>query len=199
MKILKYVLGAIAVLFGLFLLYGVMNPTVEYGNEIEVNKPLNESWAVFMDESKMKEWLPFIKSQELVSGEKGKVGAVTKMQTDMDGREMEMMETITALKENEHMGMQFEGGGMMQNLDMHFSEKDGKTIIKSSSVAKGSNIFNRAMFAMMKGMFKENDMTVMNALKTTIENNTTDYFPEPVLISEDAVMEAADATTEEGN
>lgn len=181
MKILKYALVIIAVLAIGFLLIGVFKPKVNYGSELEINKPIEEAWAVMMDESKMADWLTGFKSAELLSGTKNEVGAVSKIVMHPPGEDlMEMTETITAMKENKHMGMKFDMDIMSSTLDMYFTEKDGKTIMKSEAEATGSNILMKSMLAMMSSQMQEQDLLIMTNLKKVIEENTTDYFPTPV-------------------
>ncbi|MEM6965310.1 MAG: SRPBCC family protein, partial [Bacteroidota bacterium] len=163
------------------LLVGVFKPTVNYGSELEINKPVEEAWAVMMDESKMADWLIGYKSAELLSGTKNEVGAVSKIIMHPPGEEMmEMKETITAMKENEHLGMKFEMDLASSTLDMYFEEKNGKTIMRSKAAATGGNIFMKSMLAMMSSQMRQQDEEIMNNLKKVIEENTTDYFPAPV-------------------
>ena len=181
MKILKYVVGTLVVLFGLFLLIGVFTPSVKYTNEITIDKPVKESWAVMMDESKTDQWLTGLKSYELISGTKNEVGSKYKMIMVENGEEMEMTETITAKKDNEHMAMHFDSDIIESDLDMVFIDKEGKTYIKTNAEAKGKNAIWRSVFALSKSHFVEGDMTVLKNMKKVIEENTTDYFPAPVL------------------
>ena len=69
----------------------------------------------------------------------------------------------------------------VMNMDYHmdFSEKDGKTHIKSSSTSTGEGLFMRAMLSWMKGGAKAQEDENMDNLKAVIEANTTDYFPAP--------------------
>ena len=70
MKILKYILIAILVLTILFFAVGFIQPSVSYGHEITVDKPLKEVWAVTQDASKYDQWLEGFKSIELMKENK---------------------------------------------------------------------------------------------------------------------------------
>ncbi len=201
MKILKIVLGLVAALLVIFLALGMITPSIEFSNEVEVDKPLQEAWAVYMDESKLTEWLPSIESIELQSGNQNEVGSTYLIKIDHEGQKMEMTEEITALKENELMSMKFSGQGFDQTLDMNFSEKDGKTIISSSGNMTGKGMFMRSIFALNKSAMAKQDLEVLNNLKGVIESNTTDYFPEPemeaAVMSEDGAVEATEEAADE--
>lgn len=74
MKVLKYIIIVIVVLFAAFYAVGLMVPEVEYGAEIIVDKPIEEAWAVSQDESKYSLWLEGFRSMELIEGEYGEPG-----------------------------------------------------------------------------------------------------------------------------
>ncbi len=184
MKYLKYILGLIALLGVLFIAKGFLTPSITYSSEIVVDKPMKEVWAVMNDESKTSQWLKGIKKQEHISGEKGKVGAVTKYTFEENGEESIVMETIKALRPNEHIAMDFVMEGVMEmDYKMDTYIKDGKTHIKSSTIAKGIGLFMRSMVSFMTGTMQAQEDENMNNLKQLIEANTTDYFPTPVVES----------------
>lgn len=180
MKILKYLFGLIAILFIGFILIGIFKPSISYGSEIEINKSVKEAWAVMNDESKTQLWLTGLESSELVSGTTGEVGAVTKIIMASEGsKTMKMIETIIAKKENEHLRLAFEADIVSSTLDMYFIEKDGKTFVRSSAIAKGKRMFMKSMMPFLKSTMQESDLKIMTNLKNVIEENTTDYFPAP--------------------
>ncbi|MEL6968699.1 MAG: SRPBCC family protein [Bacteroidota bacterium] len=202
MKYLKYLLGLIGLLALLFFGRGLMTPNVSYGSEITVDKPLAEAWAVANDESKTTEWLQGLTNVEHVSGEKGAVGAVTQYTFSQDGQESIILETLKEIRPNEHVAMDFLMEGVMaMDYQMDFSEADGKTTIKSSTVAEGLGMFMRSMFAWTKGSMIAQEDENMGNLKALIEANTTDYFPapEPVVEAAEAVGEAMMEAAAEGS
>lgn len=190
MKYLKYLLGIIALLILLFIGKGFLTPSISYESEITVDKPIKEAWAVMNDESKISEWLKDITNVEHVSGEKGTVGAVTKYTFDQDGQESIVVETMKAIRPNEHVAMDFEMEGVM-NMDykVDFSEEDGKTKIKSSTVTTGEGMFMRSMVSFMTNAMQTQEDENMGNLKKLIEENTTDYFPAPVVEAVEVVEE----------
>lgn len=182
MKYLKYLLGIITVIALLFIGKGMLTPSLSYSSEIMVNKSINEAWAVMNDESKISQWLKGIKEVEHVSGEKGTVGAVTKYTFDEEGQESTILETIHAIRPNEHIAMDFVMEGVMiMDYQVDFTEKDGKTHLKSSTVTKGVGMFMRSMVSFMKNSMQDQEDENMNNLKKLIEENTTNYFPSPVV------------------
>ena len=194
MKILKYVLYAILALIVLYLLLGFIKPEVGYGAEIVVDKPVEEAWAVSQDETKYPEWLEGFKSMELLSGEKFQEGSTYKIIVNPgDGQQdFEMIETLKSIKENVSIEMEFDADGMNFYQTMSFNEADGKTTIKTDSKVVGKGMMMRSMFAMMEmfgGGFTKQEVKNMEALKKLINENTTDYFPEPE-VADSTIMEA---------
>ena len=178
MKFLKYLLIIIAVLAIVFFGYGLLNPSQTYSSEITVNKPLKEAWAIMQDESKTQEWLKFITKMEHISGEKGKVGAVTEYTFLENGQESKIRETITSITPNEQITMDFVAEGVMtMDYTLNIKEDGGETRISSSTITKGEGLFMQSMFAFMGGSLQAQEDENMNNLKTVIESNTTDYFP----------------------
>ncbi|MEL7425179.1 MAG: SRPBCC family protein [Bacteroidota bacterium] len=191
MKYLKYLLGVIALLAVLFFGRGLLTPNVSYSSEVTVDKPLAEAWAVANDETKTKEWLKGLTKVEHVSGEKGAVGSVTQYTFDQNGQESVILETLKEIRLNEHVAMDFLMEGVMaMDYQMDYSEADGKTLIKSSTVAEGLGLFMRSMFAWTKGSMVAQEDENLGNLKNVIESNTTDYFPAP---EPEPMVEAAEA------
>ena len=194
MKILKYILYGIVLLVLLYLSFGLFNPSVSYGHEIKVDKPLKEAWAVTQDEAKYPEWLEGFQSMELISGERMKAGSKYKIIVNPGNGQpdFEMIETLNEIKEFEYVDMHFDSDFMDFEQKMIFSEVDGKTSVRSDSKVIGKNIFTRSMFSIMEmfgGAFQKQEAKNMEALKKVIEKNTTDYFPAPVVETEEVEIE----------
>ena len=184
MKILKVLLYTFLGLVLLFLIIGLLKPSVSYGHEIKVNKPVEEAWAVTQDESKYAQWLDGFQSIELISGEKNAEGSKYKVIVDPgEGQpEFEMIETLVSLKEFEHVTMSFDSEAMDFLQTISFKEEDGLTSVKTDSKVIGKNIMTRSMFAIMEmlgGSFTAQETKNVEALKKLIEENTTDYYPDP--------------------
>ena len=185
MKYLKYLLGVITLFVLLFFGRGLLAPNVTYNSEITVDKPLAEAWAVANDESKTTEWLKGLTKVEHVSGEKGAVGAVTQYTFVQDGQASIILETLKAIRPNEHVAMDFLMEGVMaMDYQMDYSEKDGKTHIKSTTVAEGQGLFMRSIFAWTSSSMVAQEDENLGNLKTVIEANTTDYFPAQEITAE---------------
>lgn len=182
MKYLKYFLGIIALLLVLFIVRGILSPTISYSSKIIVDKSIEEAWAVMNDEKKVAQWLKGITNIEHVSGEKGTVGAVTKYTFSENGQESIVLETIKSIHPEEQVAMDFVIEGVMSmDYKVDFTKKGGKTHIKSSTTTQGIGIFMRSLIPFMQSTMQAQEDENMDNLKILIEENTTNYFPVPVV------------------
>ena len=185
MKFLKYLFFFILGLLLFVFLLGIVKPTVNYGHEVTVNKPIKEAWAVQQDPSKLDQWIKGFKSIDHISGDMGEVGSKYKVIVNPgEGQDdFEMIETIVSKKEFDHIELVFDSDMMQFNQRATFSENNGKTTVKTDSKVTGNGMIMRSMFAVMdlfSGNFQKQEVENINALKKVIEENTTDYYPKPL-------------------
>lgn len=180
MKILKYILSILAILCIIFLALGFITPSVSYTSETTVNKSAKEAWAVMSDEENLPKWIKGFKRAELVSGKANSVGAVSNIYIDENGKEMVMKETVTAVKDYEHLAMTFSMDFMDMDYEMIFTEKDGKTHIQTNSKTIGNGMLAKSIVSMMSATMKKQEDENVNTLKKLIEENTKIYFQEEV-------------------
>lgn len=176
MRFLKTLFIVIALLALFVFSLGFFKPSVDYGAEIEVNKSIQVVWNLHKDDSQYHKWLEGFKSIEHLSGEKEAVGSTYKVIVNPgEGQEdFEMIETITGIKENEFIDLNFVSDFMDFDQKTTFSESAGKTIIKTESKASGKGYAMRAMFALMElfsGSFQKQEQKNMDAFKELIESS----------------------------
>jgi len=177
MKIVKYILGILALLVVVFILIGQFFSEITYDCEITVDKPVAESWAVSQDEEKLADWLEGFVSMEHVSGPKNQVGSVSDVVVSDNGEEFTIRETITKIVPNESVSMTFTSDYSEMDYTLRMAEVDGKTKISSSTKMSGKGMFNKSLFSLMRGMIKGQEETNLANLKKVIEENTINYAP----------------------
>ncbi|MEZ5032139.1 MAG: SRPBCC family protein [Saprospiraceae bacterium] len=193
MKILKYLFFAALALILIFLAFGWIHPHIHYGHEITVDKSVREAWAVTQDDSKYDQWLEGFQSITLLSGEKGAPGSTYRVVVNPgEGQpDFEMTETLVDIQAFDHIDLHFDSDMMDFNQRMSFSEVDGKTTVRTESEVKGKSMAMRSMFAIMEifgGGFTKQETRNLEALKTVIEENTTDYYRPPTPMESDSLM-----------
>mgnify|MGYP000341588183 CR=1 FL=1 len=186
MKILKFLAGLILFLVIAFFAIGFIKPAVNYGHEVQVDKPVEEAWAVMLDDSKYGQWLEGFKSIELIRGEKGAKDSQYKVIVN-PGKgqpDFEMIETVTDFKENEFVDLHFDSDMMVFDQKTIFTKNGSKTKVRTESTVKGKGAMMKSMFALMEifgGSFQAQEAKNVEALKKVIEENTTDYYPVPTM------------------
>lgn len=181
MKILKFFITILVIITLIFVIRGLMTSSISYSSEITVDKPVSEAWAVMQDESKITEWLQGITDIKHISGEKGKVGAVTEYTFSQAGQESTVVETIKSITPEQQITMDFSSPGAMDMAyTVDFTADGSKTVIKSSTDVSGQGFFMKCLIPWLHGtMVSQEDLNMSN-LQKLINANTTNYFPEPV-------------------
>lgn len=168
-KLLFGLLGIILLMVIGFFAVGLIYPTLTTETRVTINKPRSVVWKYFTDQSKLKEWLPNVKSIENISGEPMTAGSKFKMTFDEDGREIVMTETMTEVKENEVFAFTLENEVITANDRIIFIDKGDKTEVVETDTFSGGNLFWRSLFALMKSNFEKNSAESYQRLKTNIE------------------------------
>lgn len=170
MSIVSILLFVLLTLFVLFFLISVFIPKVNFSSSVEVNKPVDIAWKVFMDDSKLDQWLTGFKSTALLSGKDNEVGSVYKMIFEEKGKVFEMTETITAVQENRQFSFDLDHKVMSSNNDVSFESIGNKTVIKGVTSTKGKGLIMRAIFPLLKKSMRMNNQLTYDHLKRLIES-----------------------------
>lgn len=178
MQYVYYTLGIAGILIVIFLIIGFIKPSISYNCEIMVDKPIEESGYVAQDEERMSEWLEGFVKIEHISGKPKTAGNVSNVYFSINGKEMVVKRTITAIKLFESMESLSETNFMTMKYSVKMTAIGEKTKISSSTTVKGNGIFARSLMVFMGGSLKKQEETNLAKLKNTIEANTKKYFPE---------------------
>lgn len=154
---------------GLFYALGLIFPTLSTETRVTINKPRAEVWKYFTDQSKLKDWLPNVKSIENISGEPMTTGSKFKITFEENG-EIVMTETMTEVKEPEVFAFVLENEVITANDRITFIDKGDKTEVVENNTFSGGNIFWRSLFVVMKSTFEKKSAENYQKLKNNIEN-----------------------------
>ena len=111
---------------------------MKYTNEVVINLPLKKVIELFDSEENLFKWQPELISFEHLSGEKGEVGAKSKLRYTMGKREIEMIETITVKNLPKEFSATYEAKDVWNEMKNYFEEICLSQILVS-------NIFVRRM------------------------------------------------------
>lgn len=144
---------------------------MKFSCSVQINAPIEIVNRIFNDESYLKEWQDGYQGAELLSGEAGTVGAVSKITFRQGKRLMELRETLqvvnlpyekTGLYEHVHMT------NTMQNL---FEEQEGGSTLFTANVhyTKFNGLVPRIMAKLFPGLFKKQVQKWLNQFKALVE------------------------------
>ena len=169
MKYVKYIVLSGMIITIIFFAIGFIKPEVSYSSDIIVNKPLEHSWTVSQDETKMAEWLDGYQKNVHISGTPGEVGAVSDVYFITDGTEMIIRETILNIVQNESMSMKFESDFMNMDYKIMMKSQGKNTKITSETNAVGNGLASKSIMALMSGSIKAQEEINLANLKNVIE------------------------------
>ena len=141
---------------------------MKYSNEIIVNLPRNKVIELFDNPDNLKKWMKGLQSFEHVSGEHGKEGSKSKLVFDMNGRKVEMIETITKRNLPEEFSGTYEAKGVF-NIQKIFLKKMRRENQLDCNTEFQFSGFMKLMGLFMPGAFKKETMKHMQSFKDFAE------------------------------
>ena len=187
MKILKWILGILIALFLLFILIGFISPTYDESIVTEIDAPVEKTFAIANDEKYMSQWLENYKSMELIKGDGKSKGSQWKVVFDQNGKDFEMIETVTDYIENEKFAFDINDDHGKYNISLNFEEKNGKTILTERMVGAAKGMMDKSFVALMKSSIKKQKSGWYQNLKKLVES--TDWTPpSPILPAESEIL-----------
>ena len=120
-KVLRFIVIGIFALAVLFFSLGLFIPTFSFDNVVEVNKPIEKTFAEFNDVSNMYKWIPGFQFIEPISGWPNEVGSKWKLVVKQEGKRMELIKTMTAYKENEVFAFNLSNEMMSNDIEIVFT------------------------------------------------------------------------------
>lgn len=142
---------------------------MKYQLEVKINKPVEKVVELFITQENLFKWMPGLKNLELIEGERGKPGSKTKLLFDMNGKEVEMIETLRKSNLPEEFTATFEAKGVVNNQTTRFEKIDENN---TRYISDNEFIFSGLMkiLSLIPGVFKKQSMKYLEAFKEFAEN-----------------------------
>ena len=169
MKKIKIILIIISTIVLVFLLTGLFVKETTYRAEVNVNKSIKVVFEIFNNSESIKNWVPEVKSFEIVNTNPGKTGSVYKIVIDNKGQEVTMTEKVMAYVPNEKVTLFFDAEGMLKRDDYIFKEKDGVTTITLNTSCQSDSYILACIFPYFKNTFQKQDQSYLNNFKAFAE------------------------------
>ncbi len=142
---------------------------MKYSNEVIINLPLDRVIELFDNEENLFKWQSELISFEHFSGEKGEVGAKSKLKYKMGKREVEMTETITVKDLPKEFSGTYEAKGVWNEVKNYFEAIDKNRTRWHSDCHFEFSGFMKLIALFMPGAFKKQSQKYLDQFKTFAE------------------------------
>lgn len=126
---------------------------------VTINQPVETVWDKLMNPDNLKFWLIGFISAEHVSGEYGQTGAISKLKFNERGKEMEITETVTAIKPNQQY-----------SFTMSSTAFNAETDIRLISFGNRTEMIQKVQFFSKQFFMKLFMPLIKKAMKKRMEN-----------------------------
>ncbi|WP_397447139.1 SRPBCC family protein [Polaribacter sp. R77954] len=169
MKTVKIILGIITAITLVFFATGLVVKETSYSAEVTINKPIEEVFMAFNKKGNIKNWIPEVKSVEVLNENLGTTGSTYKMVVENQGQEITMTEKVMAYIPNEKVTLFFDAENMLKTDDYSFTKKNRTTTITLNASCQSDSYIMACMFPYFKGTFQTQDQLYLNNFKEFIE------------------------------
>ncbi len=142
---------------------------MKFENEVLINLPRARVVALFDDPANLPKWQKGLQSFEAISGVPGQPGAKSKLVFDMNGRRLEMTETVITRRLPDEFSATYEAQGVY-NIGKNFFYEAGpnQTRYVSEQEFKLSG-FMKLIGPFMGGAFRKQSMAYLQDFKAFAE------------------------------
>jgi len=139
---------------------------------ITINHPVETVWDKLMNPDNLKFWLTGFVSAEHVSGEQGKTGAISKLKFKERGKEMEVIETATAIKPNQQYSSTMTGRAFTVNTDIRLISFGHRTEMIQTVEFFPKQFLMKLFMPFIKGAMKKRTESELIRFKNFVENRS---------------------------
>lgn len=169
MRVLKIAGSLVLVLMLAFVGVGLMSSRVVLASEVEIDKPIEQVWRVFSDETRMQEWMDGLQRTESISGDALTVGGRSKLVFLEGEEEIEVIEEVTECKPGELYSFKMETDPFEGTTEIRFSAGENGTKLSAVTTMDGRNLVWCALLRLMKGAIADRNQGYYENLKRLIE------------------------------
>ncbi|MCA9717473.1 MAG: SRPBCC family protein [Myxococcales bacterium] len=169
-KVLKFVLGLVLVLVLGFFAAGLVIPTLSYETSVEVERPVETAWRVFMDGERMSQWMTNLQRVETIAGEPGMVGSQFRLVFDENGEEVVVSEMVTEVRKHEVYAFTIESDSVGGNAAVRFEDLGMRTRVTIRNELQGQNPVWQSLIVISQGFMRDRQLEQLNKLKQLIES-----------------------------
>jgi hypothetical protein len=146
---------------------------MRYPIEIIINKPIAKVIELFDNPDYLKEWQPGLVSFEPLSGTPGQPGAKSKLLFKMNGKDVEMIETILTHNLPAEFSATYEAPGVFNVVRNYFTEIDeSSTKYTTDNEFQFTNLVMKVIGFFMASSFKKTSLEYQENFKKFVESQS---------------------------
>lgn len=147
---------------------------MKYSTSIDINAPRERVVELFNNPDNLSKWQDGFKGVEQISGAPGTTGAKKKMFYEMNGREMELLETITANKLPDSFAALYQHTAMENTMTSRFieiNEGQGTRFEVDVEYTKFNGLMPKLMATFFPGVFRKQSQKWFEQFKQHAESD----------------------------
>lgn len=137
--------------------------------KLTINAPVEKVWQVLMDPANLKHWLTGFVSIEHLSGTPDEPGSTSKIIFQENGRKVEAIETVTAIKPLQQYSISFENKSFTVLTDIRLAAKGNRTEFTQVEQVVFKSFFMKLLMPFIKGAMEKRRDKDLARLKAYIE------------------------------
>ncbi len=169
MKKTKYIAGIIIILISSFLLTGLFNRHVEFEYRLQIDKPVKLVYFSMMNPMKMDEWVYGFEKLEALDGFLNGPGSRYLLTLKMGKREMVILEEVTSFNWKKDLGLSFDFGHMIMDMDIEFTEENEVCSLDVHTKVTGTGLLSRSLLSFTRPLIKKHIVMNFEGLKRMLE------------------------------
>ena len=169
MRKTKYIIGILIALLIAFALTGVVNRSVEFSDELYINRPVKIVYFAMMNPMKMDAWVQGFEKLESLDGFLNGPGSRYLLTLRIGNRKVVVMEEVTSFNWKEDLGLKFDFGHMIMETMIVFQEEGEGTRLLVETKVTGNGILSSSMITFTKPIIRKHFVTNFTNLKLMLE------------------------------
>ncbi len=128
---------------------------ISYTTTTEIEKPIDQVYALLSDETKVNLWIKGLVKLETINGIPGQVGFQGKYTFYENNRTVIFYEEITAVEPGRSFSAQMDSDGLTMEGHTLLEDLGGSTRLGVQQKVKGKSLFMKLMLPFLKGMMRK--------------------------------------------
>jgi len=158
-----------------FLSLGFFHSDFKYENELDINASPSNSFEIFNNDSLKSQWLTGFIEHENLTGSVFQPGHRKLLKFKRGEQTFEMVEELLEIYKGDKIVFAIETELFDGINELYFMGSKNKCTLKSYTTIKGTSIFYRAMFYILKSSMQNQTQQNYEALKKVIEKQEETY------------------------